>query len=52
MGWIKINVDGSYMNGKGSYGIIARDHQGYVILSATGSLGTVQNAEHVEALAF
>jgi hypothetical protein len=35
-GWIKINVDRSYVEttGEASVGVIIRDHKGYVLLSS------------------
>ena len=35
-GWIKINVDGSYVErtGQASAGVIIRDHNGHVLVSA------------------
>ncbi|XP_039822703.1 protein FAR1-RELATED SEQUENCE 5-like [Panicum virgatum] len=45
-GWVKVNVDGAYVEGTGeaAIGIIARDHHGSVLLSAWKTLQMIGSA--------
>ncbi|RLN33427.1 hypothetical protein C2845_PM03G29100 [Panicum miliaceum] len=52
-GWTKINVDGAFdaKTGEGGVGVIIRDNQGSVLLSAWKYIQMGHDAEEVEALA-
>jgi len=52
-GWIKINVDGSYVEttSQASAGVIIRDHNGHVLVSAWRFLFHCSSAEEAELLA-
>jgi hypothetical protein len=52
-GWVKLNVDASFGHDSelASIGVVVRDHQGQVILSAWRFLEHVASAEEAEALA-
>uniref|UniRef100_A0A0A9CHE7 Reverse transcriptase zinc-binding domain-containing protein n=1 Tax=Arundo donax TaxID=35708 RepID=A0A0A9CHE7_ARUDO len=52
-GVIKINVDGSFLadQKKGSWGFIARDHEGLVLLAGAGTIYAVHDAQCAEMAA-
>lgn len=52
-GWAKINVDGAFVSqtSKGSVGIVIRDHECNVLLSAWSVMRHCTSAEEVEATA-
>jgi len=51
-GWLKVNVDGSYTEATGTagLGVVIRDHQGDVKLSAWRVISRAIDAEEVEAM--
>jgi hypothetical protein len=51
--WIKVNVDGAYLEhtGKAGIGVAIRDHSGSVLLSAWKVIFGASSAEEVEAQA-
>jgi len=53
VGWVKINVDGAYMedSGEAGIGVIIRDSSGQVLLTAWKHISDAGSAEEVEALA-
>ena len=52
-GWIKLNVDGSFVQqlGGAGVGVIARDNKGHIILSAWRVIFECQDAAEAEAWA-
>jgi len=52
-GWVKLNVDGSFVqqSGESGVGVIARDNEGHVIFSAWRSIFNCQDAAEAEAWA-
>jgi ribonuclease HI len=51
--WVKINVDGAFdeSTGEGGLGVVIRNHQGDVLLTAWKDLQGLRDAEEAEALA-
>jgi len=52
-GWVKLNVDGSFVqqSGESGVGVIARDNEGHVIFSAWRAIFNCQDAAEAEAWA-
>jgi ribonuclease HI len=53
IGWLKVNVDGSFVQdtGKGATGAVIRDQQGHVVAASGNILASCNSAEETEARA-
>ena len=51
-GWVKLNVDGSFVeqSGESGVGVIARDNEGHVIFSAWRAIFNCQDAAEAEGV--